>query len=123
MKYVLSRCPPTTEARFRSQPGPCEICGGQRGTGTGFYPSTSVFPCQHHSINAPHSSSSTCCSYQNDKRAKYGNLPKTMIFRKSEGIGEKDTFPFSLFGTSKGWQRWYKSHTVCNVNQKSSKFE
>jgi hypothetical protein len=36
---------------------------------------------------------------------------KTMIFRKSEGIGEKDTFPFPFLGTSKGWQRWNKSHT------------
>jgi len=41
-----------------------------------------------------------------------GTFQKTMIFRKSEGNGEKDTLPFSFFGTSKGWQRWNKSHAA-----------
>jgi hypothetical protein len=34
------------------------------------------FPCQHHSTNASYSSSSTCCSYQKNKLAQPGNLPK-----------------------------------------------
>ena len=56
----------------RSQVIPCEICGGQRDTGTDFSSSsTSVFPCQYHSTNAPYWSSSTCCSYQKDKRAQH----------------------------------------------------
>ena len=46
-----------------------------------FFSSTSVFPCQYHSADAPYSSSPTRCSYQNDKQAKPGT------FRKS--IGER----------------------------------
>jgi hypothetical protein len=39
-----------TAARVRSRVGPCRICGGQSGTGTGFSRSTSVLPCQFHSV-------------------------------------------------------------------------
>ena len=35
-----------------------------------------VFPYRYHSNTAPHLYFSTCCSYQRDKRAKPGNLPK-----------------------------------------------
>jgi hypothetical protein len=49
MAQVVSRRPLTTEYRVRALYNPCGICGGQNGTGTGFSPSSSVFPCQYHS--------------------------------------------------------------------------
>ena len=53
MDHAVSRRPPTAEARARSWVSPCGICGGQSGTGTGFSPSTLVFPRQFHSTGAP----------------------------------------------------------------------
>jgi hypothetical protein len=53
MAPAVSRRLTTAEARVRSRDSPCGICGGQSGTGKGFSPSTSVFPCQFHSTDAP----------------------------------------------------------------------
>jgi hypothetical protein len=53
MTQAVSRRPPIAEARVRSRVNPCGVCDGQSGTGTGFTPCTSVFPCQFHSTGAP----------------------------------------------------------------------
>lgn len=52
-------------------------------TGTGFSPSILVFPYQYGSTSAPSSSSPTCCSYQKDKEARPGNLPKSNAFSET----------------------------------------
>jgi len=69
MTQGVSRRPLTAKVRVRYRARPCEICGGQSGTCRYSRLDTSSFPCQYHSTNAKHSSS-TCCSYQTDKRAK-----------------------------------------------------
>jgi hypothetical protein len=48
MAQVVSRRAHTAEAWVLAWVNPCGICGGQSGTGTGFSPSSSVFPCQYH---------------------------------------------------------------------------
>ena len=53
MDQAVSRRTLTAEARARSRVTPCGIFGEQSGTGTGFSPSTSVFPCKYHSTGAP----------------------------------------------------------------------
>jgi hypothetical protein len=52
MAQALSLRPPTAVTWVRPRICPCGIYGGQISTGTGFSPSTSVFPCQFHSTGA-----------------------------------------------------------------------
>jgi hypothetical protein len=44
MAQVVSRRPLTAEARVRVRVSPCGICGGQSGTGTGFFSEFFGFP-------------------------------------------------------------------------------
>jgi hypothetical protein len=46
---AVSRRLLTVEARFRVRVSPCAICGGQRGSGTGFSLESFSFHCQYHS--------------------------------------------------------------------------
>jgi hypothetical protein len=47
MAQAVCRWPLTAEAQVRARVDPCDICGGQSGTGAGFSQSSSVFPCQY----------------------------------------------------------------------------
>jgi hypothetical protein len=52
MAQAVSHLPLTAESRIRAWVKPCEICGGQSGTGTGFSATSSVLPCVYHSTVA-----------------------------------------------------------------------
>lgn len=52
MAYAISRQPLTVEARVHTWVGPCEICGGQGGTGAGLSLSSFGFPSHYHSTIA-----------------------------------------------------------------------
>jgi hypothetical protein len=49
---VTSRRSVAAETRVRSRASPCKIGVEESGSETGFFPSTSVFPCQNHFNNA-----------------------------------------------------------------------
>jgi hypothetical protein len=54
MGQMISCQPLTMEAHVHAQIYTWRICGGQRGTGTGFSPNSSVFRSQYHSTMAHH---------------------------------------------------------------------
>jgi hypothetical protein len=82
---------------------------------------TSVLTCYYHSTNAAYSFSSALCSYQKDKRAKHGTLPKKKeFFIENRGSLLKKYFLFSRLSVVKG--SWYlfegrldklQSHFTC----------
>jgi hypothetical protein len=47
MAQAVSHWPLTAEARVLARVNPRGICGGQSGTGAGFSPTSSGFPCQY----------------------------------------------------------------------------
>jgi hypothetical protein len=51
MDQAVSRWPPATEAHVKLQARPCEVCGGQSGTGMVSSPSMWVVPRQYHCTN------------------------------------------------------------------------
>jgi len=61
------------------------------------FPNTSVLTCYYHSTNAVYSSSSAFCSYQKDKRAKHGKLPKKESFFENRGSLDREVI--SLFSS------------------------
>jgi len=71
------KMPLIAEARYQSKVNPCGIFGGWSDHEIGCFPSTAVFPCQYHSINAPYSYSSACCCYQKCKQEKLRKLLKS----------------------------------------------
>ena len=86
----------------------------------------SVFPCQHYSINAPDSSSTTCCSYQKDKRSIPANVhthTHKMLFHKSgnterEGALSKLTHATLTYADS---DRYCISQVPGAANQQSTR--
>jgi len=91
--------PVTAKNRVRSKVSPCGICGGRSGIEKGVSPSTVVLSCQYQSTSAPHSSSSTCCSYQKGKRANPDYLTNRNVLSIAGGGGapKKGFFFFFFF--------------------------
>jgi hypothetical protein len=101
MVQVVSRRPTTAEAWVRSPVSPCGICGGQSGTGTGFSPSTSVFPCQFHSTGAP----------LLRKRTKIIVIVITGLHKKTQGCGASVASAAGPFTTKKFFSSVFKVAT------------
>ena len=83
MVQTFSRRPLTAEVQVLSHVSPSETRSELSGTGTGSSPSTSVFPSQYHSTDAPLSSSFTRCSDTKGKRRSLRTSPNVILFRAS----------------------------------------
>jgi len=74
--------PVTSGARIWSHVSSCEICGGQKRHRDRFVSQYFCFPLSVSFRQCCISSSSTCCSYRKDKRAKPEDLPKNKVLTK-----------------------------------------
>ena len=89
---AISRRLPTRRLGF----DPTTMSGGND-TGPGFSPSTSVFSCRYHPINAHiHLRLHTAITIRTNGRS-LGTFHKAMLFRKSNSMRQKSTFHFFFF--------------------------
>jgi hypothetical protein len=79
---------------------PYLIFSGRRGTGPSFYPSTSVFTCQYHFINAPYSIVVlVLISLDGDAHKAWETVDKALLFRMEHRTG---TYCQVIFRFSEG---------------------
>jgi len=64
------------------------------------------FSCYCHSTNAPHSSPSTHCSYQKDKRAKPRNLPQNSSLSETAELGTEMYLHFFICYSVQMCRKW-----------------
>jgi len=98
---AVSGGPLTADDRVRAKVSPCGICGGRSGIEKDFSPSTVVHPCQYQYTSAPHLSSSTCLSYQKDKRANPDYLTNRNVLSITGEHWIENFRLFSVFRTLK----------------------
>ena len=77
MALAVDRRLLTSMACEQCQADSCDIYDGQSGTGARFSPCTPAILCLHQCTNIPHSSSSTRCCNQKDKRVRPDKPSKT----------------------------------------------
>jgi len=96
LRRLVTDVPPRSPG-VRSQANLCEICGGQRATGTDFSQGTSVFPCQYLSIMLHAHLHLRVALTDRTNGCSLGTCQQAMLFRKSGRIGQRSTsISFSL---------------------------
>jgi len=87
MGRAVSRRPLTMEARVPSHGSPCAVYQTQTVIWTGFSPSTSIFPSVSYPATLRTHLHLHATLYQQDKRAKPGNLPKSTALSEIGSAG------------------------------------